>query len=75
MPRLPSLEPKQVVKALQRAGFHVHHQTGSHARLIHVENPERRVTVPLHSKDTPTGTLANIIHQTGLTVDEFLGLL
>jgi predicted RNA binding protein YcfA (HicA-like mRNA interferase family) len=72
MSSLPSLKAKQVVRALQRAGFYIHHQTGSHARMIHAENPARRVTIPIHGKDIPRGTLANIIRQSGLTIDEFL---
>jgi predicted RNA binding protein YcfA (HicA-like mRNA interferase family) len=30
---LPTLKPKEVLKALQRAGFYIHHQTGSHIVL------------------------------------------
>ncbi len=29
-PRLPALKPKQVIKALSKAGFFVDHQAGSH---------------------------------------------
>jgi len=75
MPKLPILKPKQVVQALKRAGFVVHHKTGSHARLIHCTISERKVTIPIHGKDIPKGTLANIIRQSGLTIDEFLELL
>ncbi len=75
MPKLPILKPKQVVQALKRAGFVVHHQTGSHARLVHGAISERKVTIPIHDKDIPKGTLANIIRQSRLTIDEFLELL
>lgn len=30
MRKLPSLKPKQVLKALLRAGFYIYHQKGSH---------------------------------------------
>jgi len=30
MSRLPTLKPHQVVRALERAGFEIDHQTGSH---------------------------------------------
>ena len=75
MPPLPILKPGQIIRALNRAGFLIHHQTGSHARLIHPTIPERKVTIPIHNKDVPKGTLANIIRQSGMTVDEFLNLL
>jgi predicted RNA binding protein YcfA (HicA-like mRNA interferase family) len=72
MAKLPVVKPKEVVRALQKAGFYIHHQTGSHARLLHATDPERRVTVPIHNKDLPKGTLASILRQAGLTLDEFL---
>jgi len=75
MSSLPILKPREVIKALLRAGFYIHHQTGSHARLLHRSNPELRVTVPIHSKDIPKGTLRRIIRQAGLTVEDFLRFL
>jgi predicted RNA binding protein YcfA (HicA-like mRNA interferase family) len=72
MPRkLPILKAKEVVRALERAGFYVHHQTGSHARLLHTTRSDRRVTVPIHSKDIPPSLLKRILHQAGLSADEF----
>ncbi len=58
-----------------QGGFYIHHQTGSHARLLHRTNTELRVTVPIHSRDMPKGTLRRVIKQAGLTVEEFLELL
>jgi len=75
MAKLPIVKPKQVIRALQRAGFYIHRQVGSHARLIHPIDPARRVTVPIHNEDIPKGTLSSIIKQAGLTVDEFIRLL
>ena len=75
MPKLPIVKPKQVIRALRDAGFYLHHQTGSHARLIHSTDPTRRVTVPVHNKDIPRGTLANIIRQAGMTIEEFIDRL
>jgi predicted RNA binding protein YcfA (HicA-like mRNA interferase family) len=33
--KLPALKPKDVLRALQRAGFVLHHSTGSHYILKH----------------------------------------
>ncbi len=74
-PRLPALTPRKVIAALTKAGFFVHHTTGSHRALRHRENPQLRVTVPYHNKDLKTGTLRSIIRQSGMTVEEFLDLL
>jgi predicted RNA binding protein YcfA (HicA-like mRNA interferase family) len=73
--RLPVILAREAVQALERAGFYIHHTTGSHAQLKHQTNPALRVTVPLHGKDLPRGTLRSIIRQAGLTVDRFVALL
>lgn len=73
--RLPSVTSRDVVKALQRAGFVISRTSGSHCRLIHEDNPTRNVTVPIHSGDLKRGTLRAIISQAGLTVSEFIKLL
>lgn len=59
--RLPPLKPEQVVAALMKAGFFVHHQRGSHARLLHPTRTENRVTVPIHNKDLPPSFIKNRI--------------
>ena len=71
MAQLPVLKPKAVLRALQRAGFYIHHQSGSHARLLHRTRSELRVTLPIHTKDVPLPTLKRILQQAGLTPDEF----
>ena len=70
-PRLPSLKPRRVLRALQRAGFFIHHTTGSHVILKHPDNPTRRVTLPYHNKDLKRRTLDSIVKQSSLTHDEF----
>jgi len=60
---------------LQRAGFFIDHQTGSHARLFHHMRPELKLTIPIHNKYLPQGTLRSILRQAGLSVEEFLKLL
>jgi len=74
-PSLPVLKAREVVTALERAGFFIHHSTGSHVQLKHREHPELRITVPYHSGDVPRGTLRSIIRQAGLTVEQFSALI
>ena len=45
MDSLPILKPQELVRALLRGGFYIHHQTGSHARLLHRTRPELKVRV------------------------------
>jgi len=74
-PALPVLKPKRIVRALERAGFYIHHSSGSHVQMKHSDKPELRVTIPYHSIDVPPGTLNSIIRQSGLSREEFLKLL
>ena len=73
--RLPAVKPRQVLRALQRAGFFIHHSTGSHHILKHPDKPALRVTVAVHNKDFKRKTLASIIEQSGYTPEEFIKLL
>ena len=75
MTRLPVLKPKEVLKALQRAGFFIHHTTGSHYALRHPDNPEFTVTLPYHTGDLKRNVLKSILKQAGLTLEEFRKLL
>ena len=73
-PDLPSLKSSEVIKALEKAGFQIKRQTGSHV-ILFKSDIRRPLSVPQHSKDLPKGTLRAIIRQANLTVDEFQGLL
>jgi predicted RNA binding protein YcfA (HicA-like mRNA interferase family) len=72
--RLPALRPQQVIRALERAGWQVHRQRGSHVSM-HKEGVPFLLTVPLHRRDLPRGTLRDIVKDAGLTVEEFLGFV
>jgi predicted RNA binding protein YcfA (HicA-like mRNA interferase family) len=61
------------MRALEKAGFVVIRQKGSHI-FMRREKPFAQTVVPDH-KTVRRGTLRNIIRQTDMTVDEFLALL
>jgi predicted RNA binding protein YcfA (HicA-like mRNA interferase family) len=74
--RLPALNGRDVIRALEKAGFVVVRIKGSHHFLVHRDDKARMTNVPVHaSRDLPRGTLRDIVKQAGLTVDEFLDLL
>lgn len=73
--RLASLRPRQLVAALKRRGFVERRQTGSHLFLQHPERPERPVPIPIHSRELKRGTLAAILRQAGVTLDELREML
>jgi len=74
MTKLPSLTGEQIIKALNKAGFQIIRQRGSHKYLRH---PDNRVTVvPVHKGETiGRGLLRKIIHDTELSREDFLDLV
>ena len=75
MPKLPVVSGRETARALKRAGFVVVRQKGSHVMLWHEER-NRAVTVPVHgNKELAPGTLAGVLDEAGLTVEEFIRLL
>ncbi len=75
MTGLPVVSPRQLIRALERAGFFVHHIRGSHYYLRHPDKPGILVTVPYHGRDLKRGTLRSILRQAGTSVDELVDLL
>ena len=74
--RLPVLKGREVVHALEKAGFAVERIVGSHHVMSYRGSPRRAVTVPVHGgRDLKPGTLRAILRQTGLSVEEFVDLL
>jgi len=74
MPRLPMVKPAQLVRALERAGFEIDHQTGSHVVLWRASD-NSRVVVPWHNRDLGRGLTLRIVKSAGLTRDQFIQLL
>ncbi len=72
--RLPRVTGKEVLSALLRLGFELHHVRGSHHVL---RNPAgRHVTVPVHAGAViGPGLLRRIFEQAGVTEDAFRGAL
>jgi predicted RNA binding protein YcfA (HicA-like mRNA interferase family) len=73
MPKLPVISGSQAVKALQRAGWHVDRQRGSHIVLLKAGNIAS-LSVPQHKELAP-GTLRSLLRDAEITVEELLRLL
>ena len=63
---------REVAAKLQRAGFVVKRQSGSHLVLRHADG--RQTYVAMHPGDVPTGTFRAILRQAGLAEEEFRNL-
>lgn len=75
MSSLPSLSYREIIRALQRDGWVVVRQRGSHIRLQkHVGDRVLKLTVPAH-RPLKRSTLSHILKQAELELDHFLELL
>jgi predicted RNA binding protein YcfA (HicA-like mRNA interferase family) len=75
MTKVPSLGYEKVQKALQRDGWVVVRQKGSHIRLQkRLQHEVLKLTIPAH-RPIKRSTLSHILKQAGLSVDRFLELL
>jgi len=68
--KLQVISGKKLCKKLEKAGYYLDHQTGSHLILRNNNPPYRRLSIPNH-KEIAKGTLRAIIRQAGLTLNEF----
>ena len=66
MSYMPVISGKECVAALEKIGFYVRRQSGSHI-ILRNDDPFCQITVPNH-KTLDRGTLFNIIRSSGLSV-------
>ncbi len=75
MTKVPSLSYQEILRALQRDGWLVIRQKGSHIRLQkHIEERTLKVTVPAH-RPVKRSTLSHILKQAEIPLERFLDLL
>ncbi len=74
MPKLPTVRAERLIAVLEKVGFEVIRQRGSHIRLKHSDG--RAVTIPVHSgQDLGKGLLRKILRDAELSREEFIDLL
>jgi len=61
--KLRNIKSKEVIKILQRHGFEIDRQSGTHV-IMKKEN--KTVVIPVHRETIPIGTLKSIEKQSGL---------
>ncbi|MHB2153840.1 type II toxin-antitoxin system HicA family toxin [Calditrichota bacterium GD2] len=75
MSKVPILNYDKVIRALQRAGWVVVRQRGSHIRLQkHFGNEVLKIIVPAH-KPIKRSTLSHILKQAQISLDDFINYL
>ena len=73
MSNLPQISGRECLKALNKVGFYLKRQEGSHM-VLRRDDPFTQLVVPDH-RELDRGTLRAIIRQAGMSVDEFVKLL
>ncbi|WP_409970481.1 type II toxin-antitoxin system HicA family toxin [Piscinibacter sp.] len=68
MPSLPHVSGAEIVRALERLGFAVARQRGSHVVL---RRGSAGCVVPNH-REVKVGTLSGVLKQAGVTAEEFV---
>lgn len=71
MPKLPGVNHLAAVRALQRAGFRIARQ-GKH--IVMANESGRIITIPRHNPVNAM-TMAGIVRDAGLTIEQFRELL
>jgi len=71
MPKLPRVSGAEAVRALERLGFAVARQRGSH---IVMRRGSSGCVVPNH-RELKTGTLSGVLKQAGVSVEDFMNAL
>lgn len=77
MPKLPRITGEQLVKALQKEGFEIARQRGSHVQLRKYTREEKiTFPVPVHKgKNLKPGTLKGILRKADISVEHLIELL
>lgn len=70
-PSLPHVSGSEVVRALQKLGFEIIRQKGSH---IVMRRGSSGCVVPNH-KEIKVGTLSGVLKQAGVSYEEFMSAL
>lgn len=70
-PSLPHISGAEAIRALQKLGFVIVRQKGSHVIL---RRGSTGCVVPNH-KELKTGTLSGALKQSGISVEEFMAAL
>lgn len=74
MPKIPPINSNQLIKILERQGFKVIRQKGSHVILINDE--KTRIVIPMHpGKEIKPGLCRAILREAGINREKLLRLL
>jgi predicted RNA binding protein YcfA (HicA-like mRNA interferase family) len=74
LPKIPPISPNKLIKILEKEGFKVIRQKGSH--VIMINNKKNRIVIPVHpGKDIKPGLTRAILREAGISREKLFKLL
>jgi predicted RNA binding protein YcfA (HicA-like mRNA interferase family) len=74
LPKISPISPNKLVKILEKEGFKVIRQKGSH--VIMINSRKTRIVIPVHpGKDIKPGLIRAILREAGISREKLLKLL
>ena len=75
MPKLPAISGEKAVNCFEKLGYQIVRQHGSHIRLHHQFNKNKKpLTIPRH-KSLGKGLLRKLIRDAEITLEQLIDLL
>jgi predicted RNA binding protein YcfA (HicA-like mRNA interferase family) len=74
MSKLPSISAKDLITILEKYGYEIVRQKGSHIRMKNYKKGCKPITIPNH-KEIGIGLIRKIIRNTNLSLEEFKNML
>jgi len=74
LPKIPPIDSKRLIKILEREGFRIIRQKGSHVILMN--DKKTRIVIPMHpGKDLKPGLYRAILREAGISREKLFKLL
>ena len=74
MPKIPPLNPRKLIKILEKTGFKIIRQKGSH--VIMMNDRKTRIVIPVHPrKNIKPGLIRAMIREAEISREKFFKLL
>ncbi|MBU0630457.1 MAG: type II toxin-antitoxin system HicA family toxin [Candidatus Margulisbacteria bacterium] len=75
MHRTPVISGEKAVKCFEKLGYEITRQKGSHIRLHHrVDKDKKPLTIPRH-KELGKGLLRKLVRDADISIEDLVGLL
>ena len=75
MPKLPSIPALKAIKCFEKIGYEVIRQRGSHVRLHHkIDKNKKPLTIPRH-KTLGRGLFRKLLRDAQISIEDFISFL